>query len=158
MHMRIKHALTAFCIALLLPTISFAKKPEPVPEIDAGCAVLPYDSAYTGETLKVKVRRIPSYPGGWFSPTVTGTAVFPMPKRSAYEQTVTQTIDRFSVNAVDLEFNVPALDTGIITVMSNGSSNSKQLKIDVTVREPLSGGSVIRETSCSASLDILPGM
>jgi hypothetical protein len=156
--MRIKHALAAFCIALLLPAISFAKKPAPDPETDSGCAVLPYDAAYTGETLKVKVRRIPSYPGGWFSPTVTGTAVFPMPKRSAYEQTVTREINRFSVNAVDLEFNVPALDTGIKTVMSNGNSNSKQLKIDVTVSEPLSGGTVIRETSCSVSLDVLPGM
>jgi len=153
--MRFKHTLAAFCIALLLPAISFAKKPEP--ETESGCAVLPYDYAYTGETLKVKVRRIPSYPGGWFSPTVTGTAVFPMPKRSAYEQTVTQTINKFSVNTVNIEFNVPALDTGIKTVMSNGSSKSKQIKIDVTVSEPLSGGAVIRETSCSANVDVLPG-
>lgn len=154
--MRIKLTLAAFCIALLLPGISAAKKP--VPETDPGCAVLPYEYAYTGETLKVKVRRVPSYPGGWFSPTVTGTAVFPMPKRNAYEQTVTQTINKSSVNSVDIEFNVPALDTGIKTVMSNGSSKSKQIKIDVTVSEPLSGGTVIRETSCSASLDVLPGM
>lgn len=150
--------LTVLCIALLLPGMTAAKKPEPKPEpeSDSGCAVLPYSHAYTGETLKVKVRKVPAYPGGWFSPTVTGTAVFPMPKGSKYEQTVTQTINKFGVTAVDLVFNVPTLDTGIRTVMSNGSSTSKKVLIDVTVSEPLGDGTVIRETSCSARVDVLP--
>jgi hypothetical protein len=141
---------------MLLPGMVAAKKPRPVSE--PGCEVLPAGDAYTGETLRVRVVRVPRYPGSWFSPTITGTASFPMPKRSAYEQTVTQTINSTGITYVDLFFNVPILDTGIRTVMDNGGGKSRQVRVDVTVSEPLSGGSVIRETSCSGSTDVLPNL
>ena len=154
--MRGKVTVAVLCAALLLPGMVAAKKPGT--DSEPGCEVLPAGDAYTGETLVVRVVRVPRYPGSWFNPTITGTATFPMPRRSAYEETVTQTINSTGSTYVDLFFTVPTLDTGIRTVMDNGGGKSKQVKVNVTVTEPLSGGSVIRETSCSGRTDVVPNL
>jgi hypothetical protein len=154
--MKTRLILAAFCAALLLPGVVAAKKP-PAPEPDPGCVVLPVGFAYTGQPLTIRVDQDPAYPAsGWVSPTVTGFAVFPMPKRSPLEQTAIATDGRLNVEYVDLPFTVPTLDTGIRTITGRGNSKNKQVYVDVIVEEQTTNGT--RTHTCSGSVGVYPSL
>jgi hypothetical protein len=151
-----KHALTSFaiCLALLVPSITSAKKPAP-PD-DPECALLLAPDplfVHTGSTFTVKLVRVPSYPGAFRQPTVTIDVTYPMPAGSELTQNYTRSIPKFNVTYAEADFTVPLDNSGILT--------GQDVEIAATVTEPV-GKSKKREkfktTSCTTTATVLYAM
>jgi hypothetical protein len=117
---------------------------------NTGCAVLLPSAINAGQPYTVKVVRVPSYPGGWFSPTISVDVSYPTTSKNVISDSRTQTIKNFSVTYVLATFTVPdafnALNEAVIT--SGGSAN-----VTATVLEPINKKKP-RETTCTASVTV----
>jgi hypothetical protein len=146
-----KRALTfiAICLALLLPAITYAKKPAPT--VDPACALLLSPDplyVYTDTQFTVKLVRVPSYPGAFRDPTVTIDVTYPMPPGSEVTQNFTVSIPKFNVTHVEANFTVPPLSSGILT--------GQEVEIAATVAEPVAGKKNKKVTArCTTTATVL---
>ena len=99
------------------------------------CAVLTQDIVYPGYSFPVKVVKVPSYPGGWVSPTFTITGDF-----NTGDVSYTETVSKYGVTYISAELLVPSNATGTAI-------------IEAVVSEPVNKKKV-RETVCSAEVYI----
>jgi len=120
---------------------------QPAADADAGCAVLVPEAINAGQPYTVKVVRVPSYPGGWFYPTIIIDATYPATQGNEIGDSREQTIAKMGVTYATATFTVPAAftDTNELVIKSGGKA-----KIAATVTEPLNNGQ-FRETSCTAT-------
>ena len=117
-------------------------------DAEVGCAVLVPTAINPGYPYTVKVVRVPSYPGGWFSPTIIIDATYPTTQGNEIGDSREQTIRTMGVTYATATFTVPeAFDpnTNEPVIESGGTAN-----IDATVREPMNDGS-FKETACTAT-------
>jgi len=71
--MRIRNIILAICLAVLMPGMAAAKRPQAAPE--PGCDILVDKVVYKNTPYAVKVVRVPSYPGAWRNPSRQPTLV-----------------------------------------------------------------------------------
>jgi hypothetical protein len=144
--MRIRIVTLSLCMAVPISLSAAAKAPVAV-----GCEVLVADTVAAGAAFPVTVARSPSYPGQWFSPTVTVEVVAPVvaaaPGPDSWSQTVTQTfLGLGGSNDATAIFFVPELlnidRTGVVEVFA-------------TVSEPISKGKS-RVSYCEAVTSFAP--
>jgi len=139
--MHIKTMIINICMAVLIPLSAAAKAPAP-----AGCEILVAATVNADVPFTVTVARSPTYPGQWFSPTVTVEIVAPVTGATllgpnSYSQTVTQTFTGLrGANDATATFIIPVfpnLDiTGVVNVFATVSEPVKRRKS--------------RESSCEA--------
>jgi len=139
--MHIKSTMMAICMALMIPLTVAAKPPAP-----AGCQVQVATSVDPDVPFTVTVARFPSYPGQWFSPTVTVEVVAPVIASTllgpnSYSQTVTQTF-------AGLRGSNDATATFIIPVFPNLDVTGV-VHVFATVSEPVNRGKS-RDSNCEA--------
>jgi hypothetical protein len=144
--MRIRIAMMNLCLAVLLP-LSAASKPP----VAAACEVLVPDTVTPGVDFEVTVARSPSYPGQWFSPTVTVEVVAPVIATvlgpNSWSQTVTQTfLGLGGSNDATATFFIPA---GLSVDMAGG------LNVFATVSEPINKNKS-RVSYCEAVIGFAP--
>ena len=121
---------------------------EPTADAEVGCAVLVPEAINAGLPYTVKVVRVPSYPGGWFSPTIIIDATYPATQGNEIGDSREQTIPKMGVTYATATFTVPeAFDpnTNEPVIRSGGTAN-----INATVSEPMNDGS-FNETTCTAT-------
>jgi hypothetical protein len=134
-----------FCLALLLPGVSPAKKPNDQPA--AECVILIadglQDGIYTNAPFTVKVNRVPGYPGSWHNPDVSIMVTYP---GNGGTDRYDATIPRWNVTYFQHDFIVPQFNP-----------HSGDAIIDATVREPLVRGKKIsyRETTCTRTVPVI---
>jgi hypothetical protein len=137
----------ATALALVVSATSAAAARAP----DADCAVLLPSAINAGQPYTVKVVRVPSYPGGWVSPTITVDVIYPTTPGNVIGDTREQTIQRFNVTYALANFTVPeAFDpvSNEAVIASGGSA-----VVSATVMEPINKKK-FRETTCSASVTV----
>jgi len=110
-------------------------------DAEVGCAVLVPIAINPNLDYTVKVVRVPSYPGGWFHPTIIIDATYPTAQGSEIVDSREQTIATMGVTYATATFTVP--DASVIQL--GGTAN-----IDATVREPMNNGK-FKETTCTAT-------
>ncbi|MGB5408359.1 MAG: hypothetical protein WBN43_16400 [Thiogranum sp.] len=110
-------------------------------DAEVGCAVLVPTAINPGYPYTVKVVRVPSYPGGWFSPTIIIDATYPTTQGNEIGDSREQTIRTMGVTYATATFTVP----DELVIQRGGTAN-----IDATVREPMNDGS-FKETACTAT-------
>jgi hypothetical protein len=146
-----KHAVTtiAICLSLLVPGLASAKKPQP--PTDPACALLlspDQNLVSTGMPFTVKLVRVPAYPGAFRQPTISVDVSYPMPAGSEITQNETRNIPLFNVSYVEMNFQVPPLDSGILV--------GQEVKIDATVTEPLRKAES-KTTNCTTTATVVQG-
>lgn len=138
-------AITLCCITLLVPLSAAAKRTTP------DCAVLVEPAVQLDAPFTVRVRRVPAYPGQWFSPTITVEVVAPLvPTASgweSYSQTLTRTFQGIlTANLAEFSFTIPASPDG---------EYDGEVDIFATVSEPV-GKRRTRDSFCEATTLIEP--
>ena len=121
---------------------------QPTADAGVGCAVLVPEAINAGLPYTVKVVRVPSYPGGWFSPTIVIDATYPATQGNEIGDSREQTIAKMGVTYATATFTVPeAFDpnTNEPVIRSGGTAN-----INATVSEPMNDGN-FNETTCTAT-------
>ena len=121
---------------------------QPTADAEIGCAVLVPEAINAGLPYTVKVVRVPSYPGGWFSPTIIIDATYPATQGNEIGDSREQTITKMGVSYATATFTVPEAfdpDTNEPVIRSGGTAN-----VNATVREPMNDGN-FNETTCTAT-------
>jgi hypothetical protein len=134
-------------LALLISAVSTIAAPAK----DAGCAVLLPSAINAGQPYTVKVVKVPSYPGSWFSPTIIVDVNYPTMADKVIADSREQTMQKFNVTYALATFTVPdAFDpvTSQAVMVSGGSA-----EVTATVREPINKKK-FRETTCTASVTV----
>ena len=142
--MQSKTKTWATTLLLMLSAATAGAKPP----ADVGCAVLLPSAINTGLPYKVKVVRVPSYPGGWSRPTVTIDVVYPTTPDHVIGDTREQTILRHNVTYALATFTAPEAfdpDTSLPVIVAGGTVN-----VMATVKEPINKRK-FKETTCSAT-------
>jgi hypothetical protein len=147
--MKKKLTVLAICLTLLVPCIADAKKPRP--PVDAACALLlsPTDDVYTGESFRVKLVRVPSYPGAFRNPTIKIDVFYPSIDNSIPPAKATFTLPLFNVTYVEASFPVPLMSDGIVI--------GDVVEIFATVTEPIKGKKKYKTTSCTTTAVVQQG-
>jgi hypothetical protein len=138
-------AMMTACMAVLTPLAAGAAKPS------AGCAVLLPDSVQVGVPFEVKVRRVPAFPGQWFSPTITVDVVVQLVPEPSGPRRFTLTFEEtfpgiLTSNEATAIFTIPDL-----------ANIDAEADVDVfaMVSEPTSGR-VSRDSFCEESTVLAP--
>jgi len=129
--------------------------PADAPELDAyakknsgqtnvTCAVFPPAEIVLGEPFRVKVVRVPGYPGSWFSPYFTVEVDYPTTGGEEFVQTEELHIAKYGVRYGILNFVAPTADEAP-QIAANGA---REATVTAWVVEPTTGKP--REYTCSA--------
>ena len=147
--MRIKTTIISICMVLLISMSAVAKQPAA-----DGCnilVVLPNQGTgvVANKPFEIKVIQSPSYPGQWFSPTISVEVIVPIDNAimlgpNTYSQTVIQSVDGpGGSNIATATFVIPPLTNldvnGDIYVFATVSETVNKGKSIATYCEAVTG-------------------
>ena len=123
-------AVLIACLVFLVSGTALAKKGRGRPPAqDVGCAVLLDPAVELGAPFVAVVRRVPSYPGQWWTPTITWIVTVPaLPGHEEQTLSAEKTFRRIvSSNRAEAEFVISD---------EEGVDVDGEVLVQVTVEEP----------------------